>query len=183
MSIDFGNFSNNLLALGITSDIVIYRILSEAKYSTLSEDEKKIQGFNAPGLLNVQFAIATLSLPQLFELSFFQEYILKCTEIELARNIVFMIEDISNLNLLAELKNHQIVISGGSSKYQHILSPNRFRLTQIIACLENGRQQGVNHSYHLPNKKEIYGGKWVLESTKPNLNWLALKLPENKKPE
>src|SRR5277367_3903317 len=170
MCIDFENFSNNLLTLGITNELLIYRILSEAKFESLSSSEKRIQAYNIPELLNTQFAIATLSLSQLFELSFFHDYILKCTEIELSRNIIFVIEDIRYLDLLASLKTNNIVISGGSNNFQHILSPVRFRLTQIIASIENGRQQGINNSYHIPNKKELYGGKLSLESTKPNLN-------------
>src|ERR1700731_4241880 len=94
MCIDFGIFSQNLLSLGITEEIVIYRILSESKYSSLSEIEKKTQGFNHPSLLKTQFAIATLSLSQLFGLSFFQNFILNCSEIELSRNFVFVFEDI-----------------------------------------------------------------------------------------
>jgi hypothetical protein len=159
MCIDFGNFSQNLLTLGITEEILIYRILSEEKFSTLSDSEKKIQGFNHPDLLTTQFAIATLSLPQLFELSFFHDYILNCTEIELSRNIIFVIEDIRYLDLLAVLKNHKIILTGGSNKYQHFLTPVRFRLSQIIACIENGRQRGVNFSYHIPKKLDLFGGK------------------------
>jgi hypothetical protein len=180
MSTDFSNFCNNLLTLNITNELIIYRILSAEKYSTLSDSEKKIQCYNHPGLLTTHLAIATLSLPQLFELSFFHDYILKCTEIELSRNLIFIIEDIRYLDLLLELKTHQIILTGGSFKYQHILSPVRFRLSQIIACLENGRQRGVNQSYHIPNKLDLFGGKIVLESTKPNLNWLAMNLAEHK---
>jgi hypothetical protein len=182
MSTDFSNFSHNLLSLGITNEIIIYRILSSEKYSTLSETEKKIQAYNHPGLLTTQFAIATLSLPQLFDLSFFHDYILDCSEIELSRNLIFVIEDIRYLDLLVEFKNKKIVLTGGSFKYQHILSPVRFRLSQIIACLENGRQHGVNQSYHLPKKLDSFGGHLglELESTKPNLNWLAMNLSANK---
>ena len=181
MSIDFGKFSQNLLALGITEEIIIYRILSETKYSTLSEIEKETKGFIHPSLPYTQFAIATLSISQLFELSFFNEYILHCSEIELSRNLLFVIEDLRYLDFLAELKNHKIILTGGSNKYQHILSPVRFRLSQMIACIENGRQLGVNHSYHIPRKLDLYGGNLVLESTKPNLNWIAMNLSENKK--
>jgi hypothetical protein len=180
MSIDFTNFSQNLLSLGITEEIIIYRILSESKYSMLSGSEKRIQGYNHPSMLKTQFAIATLSLPQLFDLSFFHDYILNCSEIELSRNIIFVIEDIRYLDLLVEFKNKNIVLTGGSFKYQHILSPVRFRLSQIIACLENGRQHGVNQSYHLPKKLDIFGGNLELESTKPNLNWIAMNLSEHK---
>ena len=180
MSVDLGNFTQNLIKIGVTNELIIYRILSPEKYSTLSEVEKKIQAYNHPGQLTTQFAIATLNLPQLFELSFFHDYILKCSEIELSRNIIFVIEDIKYLDLLAELKKHQIVLTGGSFKYQHILSPVRFRLSQIIACIENGRQRGVNQSYHIPKKYELYGGGVELESTKPNLNWIAMNLRESK---
>jgi hypothetical protein len=180
MSIDFGNFSQNLLTLGITEEILIYRILSEEKYSTLSDSEKKIQAFNHPSLLTTQFAIATLSLRQLFELSFFNDYILNCSEIELSRNIIFVIEDIRYLDLLAELKNHKVILTGGSFIYQHLLSPVRFRLSQIIACIENGQTKGVNQSYHIPKKLDLFGGNIVLESTKPNLNWIAMNLADNK---
>lgn len=185
MSIDFWNFSQNLLTLGITEEILIYRILSEEKYSKLSDSEKKIQAYNHPELLTTQFAIATLSLPQLFELSFFNDYIINCSEIELSRNIIFIVEDIRYLDLLAELKNHKIILTGGSNNFQHILTPVRFRLTQIIACIENGRQRGVNFSYHLPKKLDLFGGKWSLDSTKPNLNWISMNLTgnKNKKPE
>jgi hypothetical protein len=176
MCIDFSNFSRNLNLLGITEQILIYRILSEEKYSTLSDMDKKIQVFHTPGLLNLQYAIQTLSLSELFNMSFFHNYILECSEIELSRNIVFVVEDIKYLDLLATLKSHQIVISGGSLKYQHILSPTRFRLSQIITCIENGRQRGVNHSYHIPKKLELFGGNLMLESTKPNLNWISMNL-------
>lgn len=88
----------------------------------------------------------------------------------MSRNIIFVIEDIKYLDFLATLKFHNIVISGGSNKYQHILSPVRYRLSQIIACIENGRQRGVNHSYHIPKKLDIFGSNLILESTKPNLN-------------
>jgi hypothetical protein len=114
-------------------------------------------------------------------MSFFHNSILQCTEIELSRNIIFVVEDIRYLDLLIALKHHQIVISGGSFKYKHILSPVRFRLTQIIACIENGRQRGVNHSYHIPKKLDLFGSKLVLESTKPNLNWIAINLKGDKK--
>jgi hypothetical protein len=181
MCIDFGNFSKNLLALDITEEILIYRILSEEKYSTLSETERKIQVFHTPDLSYLQFVIQTLPLVELFNMTFFHNYILNCSEIELSRNIVFVIEDIKYLDLLATLKHHNIVISGGSSKYQHLLSPLRFRLSQIIACIENGRQKGVNHSYHIPKKLDLFGGNLVLESTKPNLNWIAMNLANNKK--
>jgi hypothetical protein len=180
MCIDFANFSQNLITLGITDELLIYRILSETKYSSLSETEKKIQVFHSPDLLNLQYVIQTLPLFELFNMSFFHDYILKCTEIELSRNIIFVIEDIRYLDLLAELKNHKIVLTGGSFKYQHILSPVRYRLSQIIACLENGRQRGVNQSYHIPKKLDLFGGNIVLESTKPNLNWIAMNLSENK---
>jgi hypothetical protein len=180
MCIDFAKFSQNLLTLNITNELLIYRILSAEKYSSLSETEKKIQGYNHPDFLKTQFAIATLSLPQLFDLSFFHDYILDCTEIELSRNIIFVIEDIRYLDLLAELKKHKIALTGGSFKYQHILSPVRFRLSQIIASLENGRQRGVNQSYHIPKKLDLFGGKFELESTKPNLDWIGMHLAENK---
>jgi hypothetical protein len=179
MSIDFTNFSQNLLTLGITEEIVVYRILSESKYSMLSDSEKRIQGYNHPSMLKTQFL--TLSLPQLFELSFFNDYILNCSEIELSRNIVFVIEDIRYLDLLAELKNHKVILTGGSFKFQHLLSPVRYRLSQIIACLENGRQKGVNNSYHIPKKLDLFGGNLVLESTKPNLNWIAMNLANKSK--
>jgi hypothetical protein len=176
MCIDFENFSHNLLTLGITEELLIYRILSEEKYSTLSDKEKQIQVFHTPGLLNLQFAIQTLPLLELFNMSFFHNYILKCSEIELSRNIIFIIEDIKYLDLLVNLKQRGIVLSGGSSRYQHMLSPVRFRLSQIIACLENGRQRGVNHSYHIPKKLDLYGGNLILESTKPNFNWISMNL-------
>lgn len=182
MSVDFVNFSQNLINLGINQEIIIYRILSAQKYQTLTESEKKTQGYNYSENIKTQFAIATLNLSQLFDLSFFHEYILKCNEIELSRNIIFIFEDIRYLDLLAALKTHNITISGGSNKFQHILTPIRFRLSQIIACLENGRKQGVSQSFHIPNKLETYGGNILLESTKPNLNWIALDINKNKKP-
>jgi hypothetical protein len=184
MSIDFGNFSKNLLKLGITEELLIYRIVSESKYSSLSDTEKKIQVFHTPDLLHLQFAIQTLPLVELFNMTFFHDYILECSEIELSRNIIFVIEDIRYLDLLVTLKHHKIVISGGSSRYQHMLSSVRFRLSQIIACIENGRQRGVNHSYHIPKKLDLFGGNLILESTKPNINWISLNLASlnNKNP-
>jgi hypothetical protein len=170
MCIDFENFSQNLNILGITSELLFYRILSDDKYSLLSESEKTIQVFHSPNQLTLQYVIQTLSISELFNMSFFHDYILKCSEIELSRNIIFVVEDIRYLDLLAALKGQQITISGGSCMYQHLLSPTRFRLSQIINCIENGRHQGVNRSYHIPKKLDIFGGDLVLESTKPNLN-------------
>lgn len=181
MCIDLVKFSQNLLSLNITEEIILYRILSDTKYSSISDEEKKTQGYNHPSLLKTQFAIATLSISQLFTLSFFHEFILNCSEIELSRNFLFVFEDIRYLDLLAILKNHHIVLTGGSNKYQHILSPVRFRLSQMIACIENGRQRGVNHSYHIPKKLDLVEGGYLLESTKPNLNWIAMNLASNKK--
>jgi hypothetical protein len=53
----------------------------------------------------------------------------------------------------------------------------------MIACIENGRQRGVNYSYHIPKKLDLVGGQFLLESTKPNLNWIAMNIAGNKKPE
>jgi len=168
--IDLNNFSNNLSTLGIKDEILIYRILSENKFSTLSEDERKILVYHSPSLLNLQFVVQILTLSELFNMSFFQHNMLKCSEIELSRNIIFIVEDIRYLDLLAELKTQRVTLSGGSYNYQHILSPNKFRLSQIISCIENGRQRGVNNSYHKDKKLELYGDNILLDSTKTNLN-------------
>lgn len=81
MSIDFYNFSQNLLSIGITEELLIYRILSEEKYSNLSSTEKQIQVYHTPNSSSTQFAIQTLSLPELFNMSFFHKHILKCSVI------------------------------------------------------------------------------------------------------
>jgi hypothetical protein len=109
LCIDYDKFSKNLNILGVTDELLIYRILSDEKFSSISEEEKSLQVYHSPDLLNLQFVIQTLSLSDLLEMSFFHQYILKCSEIELSRNIIFVIEDIRYLDFLATLKSHQIV--------------------------------------------------------------------------
>ena len=87
MCIDFKNLGKNLLSLGISEDILFYRIVSEDKFSTLNSTEKQIQVFNNPELLKLQFAIQTLPLSDLFNMSFFHNYILKCSSIYLNSDV------------------------------------------------------------------------------------------------
>jgi uncharacterized membrane protein YkgB len=176
MSIDFGLFSWNLDLLGI-KELLIYRIMSEQKYNSFNGDlfyvHKNVKTHDN------HFVIQTLTLNELFNMEFFYNNIIHAEKIQNSNNILFVIEDIRYLDLVAGFSNKNINLTGGKNSLIHALSPLKFRLSQIITSIETGYKKGVNQSFFLEDKKEKFSRNLELNVNKPNIDWTTLFKKQN----
>lgn len=176
--INLTKFSNNLQLLGL-SDLVIFRVLSDDEILKLPEDSKKLNVYYND--LNPHFAIQTVSLSELINLPYFKENIVNVKDIRVSLNIIFIFEDIKYPDLLLKFWSQKIVLVGGKVDLQQIISPMKYRLSQIISCFEDGRKIGVNKSFHLEKKIETFGDVLNLDNTKPTVNWKKLNSKKDNK--
>jgi hypothetical protein len=98
-------------------------------------------------------------------------------------NILFCFEGLTFPDLYLFFKNKNTLITQGGIPLRYLMSPVKFRLSQIISAIECGDLRGVRSSFHLEDtNQEIHtnDGTLILNKTKHNLDLEELLSRKNR---
>jgi hypothetical protein len=98
-------------------------------------------------------------------------------------NILFCFEGLTFPDLYLFFKNKNTLITPGGSPLRYLVSPVKFRLSQIITAIECGDIRGVRSSFHLEDTNQVIhtnDGTIILNKTKHNLDLEELLSRKNR---